>query len=73
MEIKTFKALKKNLKKDVLGLPELSISLLGEGATQLLTQAIRGYGVECGYNLDVQEADYNQVDLLLMNPDSEVY
>ena len=40
----TFKKLKKNLKKDFSSFTKLKLAVLGDSATQLLVQAIRGEG-----------------------------
>lgn len=50
--MKTFKELKRNLKNDVSTLPAIKISLLGDSATQFLATAIKGMGIERGYNID---------------------
>ena len=49
--IKDFPQLKKNLKADLTKLPKVKLALVGDTATQLLVTAIRGMGVECGYNM----------------------
>lgn len=72
-EITQFKELKKNLKKNLSALPHLKLSLLGDTATQFLTTAIRGMGVERGYNIDLFEAEYNQVERQLLDPTSDLY
>jgi len=69
----TFKELKKILKFEVSGLPELKVSLLGDTATQFLATAIKGIGVEHGYHIDLMEAEYNQVERQVMNPTSDLY
>lgn len=69
----TFNELKKNIKKDFTGLKQLKIALLGDCSTQLLAQAIRGSGYDKHLNIDVFDADYNQVDRLIMNVTSELY
>jgi FkbH-like protein len=66
-------ALKRNLKKDVSGLPVVSFALLGDTPTQLLSLALKGYGVQEGYNIDLFEAEYNQIDLQILNISSELY
>ncbi len=66
-------ALKRNLKKDVSGLPVVSFALLGDTPTQLLSLALKGYGVQEGYNIDLFEAEYNQIDLQILNTSSELY
>ena len=69
----TFKELKRNLKKDISVLPTLKVSLLGDSATQFLAVAIRGEGIERGYNIDLFEAEYNQVERQILDPTSELY
>lgn len=68
-----FKELKRNLKKDVSSLPSLKVSLLGDTATQFLATAIKGEGIERGYNIDLFEAEYNQVERQILDPTSELY
>ncbi len=67
------KQLKRLLKQDNTALPSVKVALLGDSATQLLATAIRGTGVLRGLNIDLFEAEYNQVERLLMDPDSELY
>lgn len=69
----TFKELKRNLKKDVSNLPTLKVSLLGDTATQFLATAIKGEGIERGYNIDLFEAEYNQVERQVLDPTSDLY
>jgi len=68
-----FKELKKNLKKDLKLLPTIKIALLGDTATQFLATAIRGMGVERGYNIDLFEAEYNQVERQIIDSTSDLY
>ena len=49
------------------------MSLVGDTATQFLATAIRGMGVERGYNIDLFEAEYNQVERQFLDPTSELY
>lgn len=65
--------LKKNLKKDLSGFPVVKVAVVGDTATQLLCTAIRGMGVERGYNIDLFEAEYNQVERQLLDPTSDLY
>lgn len=67
------KQLKRLLKQDNTALPSVKVALLGDSATQLLATAIRGTGVLRGLNIDLFEAEYNQVERQLMDPDSELY
>jgi len=68
-----FNHLKKNLKKDYTGLKKIKVSLLSDTASQLLVQSIRGYGYEYSYDLDIFEADFNQIDRQIMDYSSELY
>lgn len=68
-----FKCLKRNLKKDNSNLPVIKVSLLGDTATQFLAVAIRGEGIERGYNLNLLEAEYNQVELQVLDSTSDLY
>lgn len=69
----TFKELKRNLKKDVSASPTIKVSLLGDTATQFLATAIKGEGIERGYNIDLFEAEYNQVERQVLDPTSDLY
>lgn len=69
----SFKQLKHNLKKDVSALPTIKVSLLGDTATQFLATAIKGEGIERGYNIDLFEAEYNQVERQVLDPTSDLY
>lgn len=68
-----FKQLKRNLKKDISGMPSIKVSLLGDSATQFLATAIKGEGIERGYNIDLFEAEYNQVERQILDPTSDLY
>lgn len=68
-----FKDLKNNLKKDLNIFPQEKIFLVGDTATQFLATAIRGMGVERGYNINLFEAEFNQVERQFMDPTSELY
>ena len=68
-----FKTLKRNLKKDSSRLSQLKLSLIGDSATQFLAIAIKGMGIERGYNVNLFEAEYNQVERQVFDPSSELY
>jgi FkbH-like protein len=70
---RTFNELKKNLKKDFSGLKKVKAALLGDSSTQFLSQALKGYGYGEDLNLDIFEADYNQVYLQIADRNSELY
>lgn len=69
----TFQQLKKLSKTDASALPQYSLAVLGDCATQHLAMALRGYGVSVGIRLNVFDADYDQIDAQVMAPDSELY
>ncbi|MCT4663728.1 MAG: HAD-IIIC family phosphatase [Flavobacteriales bacterium] len=69
----TFNQLKKNLKKPTAGFKEIKVAILGDYATQFVRRAIEGYAIEKGYKLIVFEADYNQIDQQIENPNSTLY
>ncbi|MCF8381583.1 MAG: hypothetical protein K9H49_18565, partial [Bacteroidales bacterium] len=71
--MKNYSQLKKNLKKDFSGLRIVRIALLGDTATQFLTQALRGLGYDCGFNLEIWEADFNQIERQVYDLSSELY
>ncbi|OGX23567.1 MAG: hypothetical protein A2Y03_05185 [Omnitrophica WOR_2 bacterium GWF2_38_59] len=68
-----FLKLKKNLKKDFSKFQIVKIAILGDNATQLFAQALKGYGYEISINFDIFEADYNQIDLQIFDRSSEFY
>ena len=71
--MKDFKELKRNLKRDVSLLYTIKVSLLGDSATQFLATAIKGIGIERGYNIDLFEAEYNQVERQVLDTTSDLY
>lgn len=68
-----FTELKKELKKDLSGIPVIKLALIGDTATQFLATAIRGTGAIRGYNIELFEAEYNQVERQFLDPTSELY
>lgn len=71
--MKTFSQLKKNLKNDFGSFKTIKVALLGDTATQFLIQAIRGTGYDCGLDLQMWEADFNQIERQVFDPSSELY
>ncbi|MDY0101608.1 MAG: HAD-IIIC family phosphatase [Lentimicrobium sp.] len=71
--MKTFTQLVKNLKKDFLPLKKIKVAVLGDNATQFLVQALRGTGFDYGMNLEIWEADFNQIERQIYDPGSELY
>lgn len=69
----SFSVLKKNLKNNVDSFKVIKIAILADSASQLVTQAIKGYGIENKVNFEIFEADYNQIDRQIFDPTSELY
>lgn len=65
--------LKKNIKKDKFGFKIIKVAFLGDSSTQLIVQALKGMGVEHSLELDVFEAEFNQIDRQILDLDSEFY
>ena len=68
----TFKELKKASKIEI-NEKEIKIAVLGNCATQFFSTSIKGYGKLEGLNLNVFDADYNQIDMQLIDQESEVF
>jgi FkbH-like protein len=49
------------------------LALLGDSATQFLTKAIKASGLEENITFDIFEADFDQLDRQILDPDSELY
>lgn len=71
--MKNFLQLKKNLKKDFSSLRNVKLAILGDTATQFLAQALKGHGYDNGLNLEVWEADFNQIERQVFDPTSDLY
>ena len=71
--MQTFSELKKNIKKDFSGLIPVKVALLGDSATQFLSLAIRGTGYSDGFDIQIWEADFNQVERQVFDETSELY
>jgi len=68
-----FAYLKKNLKKSIGNFTTVRLAILGDSATQFIAQAIKGMGVEKRLNLEIYEADFNQIDRQILDPSSGLY
>ena len=68
-----FSTLRKNLNKDYSGFKKIKLAILGDTPTQFLHQALRGYGYEAKLNFDIFEADYDQIDMQVMDGGSALY
>ena len=71
--MKDFSGLKKNLKKDFTEFNTIKVAVLGDTSTQFLVQALKGTGYDHKLNLDIWEADFNQIDLQVFDNSSELY
>jgi len=71
--MKDYFELKKNLKKDFSALHQVRAAVLGDSATQYLALALRAMGYENGFDVQIWEADYNQIELQVFNTSSELY
>ena len=69
----TFTQLKRLLKTDRTGMQPLKVALLGDTATQFLAQAIEATAIQRGFDINLFEAEYNQVENIILNPQSELY
>lgn len=69
-----FNELRKLAKKGAQeGSPKIKLAVVGDTATQFLVTAIKGVAIERGLDVVIYEADYNQVEGQLLNPQSELY
>jgi len=68
-----FKELRNNLAKDYSGFKIIRIAILGDSATQLLVQAIKGYGYNEKINFEIYEANYQQIERQIVNFNSDLY
>lgn len=68
----TFRELQKASKQNIPG-KEIKVAVLGNCATQFFSNAVQGYAKIVGLNVNLYDADYNQIDAQLLNKNSEVY
>ncbi len=68
----TIRELQKACKESPEG-PEIHLAVCGSCSTQFFSEATEGYGKLCGLNLRVLDADYNQIEPQLLDPDSKTY
>ena len=71
--MKEFKQLKKNITKDFTDMKIIKVAILGDTSTQFLTQALKGLGYDNGINLEIWEADFNQIERQVYDLSSELY
>ncbi|UPT70067.1 MAG: HAD-IIIC family phosphatase [Flavobacterium sp. JAD_PAG50586_2] len=61
------------MKKDFSGLKPIKVSVLGDTSTQFLTQALRGTGFDFGFDLQISEGDFNQIEQQVFDRNSDLY
>ncbi|MDR1105824.1 MAG: HAD-IIIC family phosphatase [Treponema sp.] len=54
-------------------MPAVKAALLGDTATQFLAATLRGTAVERGFRLELFEAEFNQIERQIMDPESEFH
>ena len=69
----SFTQLRKNLRKDFNNCATVKVAVLGDTATQFLIQALRGAGFEQGFNLQIWEAEFNQIERQVFDSTSDLY
>lgn len=72
-ESMNYTELEKNCTRSTEGFVDsCTLAVLGTGATQHLAKAVKGYAYSEGIALDVYDADYNQIDAQVLDPNSEL-
>ncbi len=71
--MKDFVTIKKNLTKDYKGFKRVKMALLGDSATQLFKMALRGQAFDDQIDLEIFDADYDQVERMIFDKSSELY
>lgn len=71
--MQSFKQLRRICKNREVPSGAPRMALVGDTATQFLTTAIRGETISRGFDLNLFEAEYNQVERQLLDPTSELY
>ena len=69
----SFTQLRKNLRKDFNNCATVKVAVLGDTATQFLIQALRGAGFEQGFNLQIWEAEFNQIERQVFDSTSDLF
>lgn len=72
-DMNSFKILQKNSNKKCVNGINTSICIMGDTATQFLSQAVKGYAYECGVELNTLDIGYNQIDMQVRDINSEIY
>ena len=73
MNMYNFKTLKKLARGTVADSSTCRMALVGDTATQFLATALKGESIGRGFQLELFEAEYNQVERQFLDPTSELY
>jgi len=49
------------------------MAVLGDSATQFTVQAIKGMGIDYSLDIEIFEAEFNQIEMQIADPESELY
>ncbi|MFY0651236.1 MAG: HAD family hydrolase [Cyclobacteriaceae bacterium] len=71
--MKTFNELQRNNQRNFGDYKQVKVAILGDSATQLLSQMVRAQGFENQLHIRLYEADYDQIDFQILNSKSELY
>ena len=69
----SFSELKKNTRKDFTGFKKVRVAVLADSASQLFCIAIKGYGYTVKLDIEIWEAEYNQIKNSIYDENSELY
>ena len=69
----SFQALKKAAKRQDEGLPTVQVALLADSASQFLGQALKGAVKSMGFQVELWEAEYDQISQQLEDPQSDFH
>lgn len=73
MTIKSFKSLNKKYKSEKETLSKIKLAILSESSSQFLVKAVRGYGIKNKINFNINEFDFDQIELQVLNARSDLY
>lgn len=73
MQVLSFVELRKKCKQKITGAIPLSLFIMSDASTQHLATAIQGTAIMNNIFLDVVNADYNQIEALTLDGNSELY
>ena len=69
----SFSELKKNTRKDFIGFKKIRVAVLADSASQLFCIALKGYGYTVKLDIEIWEADYNQIKSNIYDETSQLY